>query len=192
MHVHAEDQLAARDVLQLVDEGAVPVPGGDPLALEEAEGMRSRGRKAAAFLARDLCDVRAQRAQVVGDFAGGAADRRRDLEHRLHQLGIDPRLELGVVADARKHRVDVLHEIPRLGIEEHVFLLDAERIGVAAPELVVEDAAHVPTITASASISTRQRESRRVVTIPVVAGRALANASPCARPTSSMSSARVT
>src|SRR5439155_24767417 len=106
----------------------------------------------------------------------------------------DACLELGVVADSREHRVDVLHEVPRLGIEEHVLLFDAERVLIPAAELVVEDArfGHVRTITASASISTRQRGSSSSVTMPVVAGRAAANASPCARPTVSMSSALVT
>ena len=194
MHVHAEDQLAARDVLQLVDERAVAVLGGDALTLEEAEGVRTRRGETAALLAGDLGDVRAQRTQVVGHLGGRMAHRSRDLEHRLHQLGIDARLELAVVGDAREHRVDVLHEVPGLWIEEHVLLLDAQRVRVAAAELVVEDArfGHVRTITASASISTRQRGSSSWVTMPVVAGRASANTSPCARPTASMSSGVVT
>jgi hypothetical protein len=40
VHVQAEDELAPRDVLHLVDEVAVPVARGDALALEEAERMR--------------------------------------------------------------------------------------------------------------------------------------------------------
>src|SRR5581483_8063122 len=42
VHVHAEDQLAPRDVLQLVDEVAVTVAGRDPLALEERERVGAR------------------------------------------------------------------------------------------------------------------------------------------------------
>ena len=38
MDVQPEDQLAAGDVLELVDEVPVAVARGDPLALEEAEG----------------------------------------------------------------------------------------------------------------------------------------------------------
>ena len=60
VHVHAEDQLAARDVLQLVDELAVAVARGDPLALEEAERVRARRAEAAALGARDLGDVAAE------------------------------------------------------------------------------------------------------------------------------------
>src|SRR5262249_30063206 len=107
-------------------------------------------------------------------------------------LRVDPRLELAVVGDTGQHRVDVLHEVPRLGVEQHVLLLDAERVGLAAPEPVVENGAHLSTITASASISTRQRGSSKAVTMPVVAGRAVAKTSPCARPTASMSPASVT
>src|SRR5436190_23888644 len=100
------------------------------------------------------------------------ADGRRDLEHRLHQLRVDPRLELAVVGDPREHRVDVLDEVPGLGVEQHVLLLDAERVRIARAEAMVADAALVAgghrfseTITASASISTRQRRSSSSVTI---------------------------
>jgi hypothetical protein len=40
--VHAEDQLATGDVLELVDERAVAVARGDALALEQAERVGSR------------------------------------------------------------------------------------------------------------------------------------------------------
>ena len=131
MDVHAEDQLAARDVLQLVDEVAVAVACGDPLALEEAERMRARRADAEALRPRDPRHVGAQLQQLALDVAGVAADRRRDLEHRLHQLGVDPRLEL-VARDRLEHRVDVLDEVERLAVEEHVLLLDAERERVGA------------------------------------------------------------
>ena len=138
----------------------------------------------AALGARDLGDVAAQLRERVHDVAGGAADRRRHLEHRLHQLGVDAVLVLAV-RDGREHRVDVLHEVPRLGVEEHVLLLDAERVRVALAERVVEharlraagafgalagdrrrkDLLHAGSITASASISTSQRGSSSCVTM---------------------------
>src|SRR5439155_26098243 len=124
------------------------------------------------------------------------ADGRCDLEHRLHQLRVDPRLELAVVGHPSEHRVDVLHEVTRLRVEEHVLLLDAERVRVARSEAVLEDARLVGrlhgrslTITASASISTSQRGSMSPVTSAVIAGRATPNASRWARPTASTSSA---
>ena len=89
--------------------------------------------------------------------------------------GLHVRLEL-VPGHRLEHRVDVLHEVERLGVEEHVLLLDAERVRLALAELVVEDAAaggealardrggidllHDASM-ASASISTYQRGSRR-------------------------------
>ena len=79
-------------------------------------------------------DVAAQLDEPAHDVAGVAAHRRRDLEHRLHELGVDPRLEL-VPADRREHRVDVLDEVERLGVEELVLLLDAERVRVAGPNV---------------------------------------------------------
>jgi hypothetical protein len=45
-----------------------------------------------------------------------------------------------MTGDCAEHGVDVLHEIERLGVEQHVLLLDAERVGVALAEGVVEDA----------------------------------------------------
>jgi hypothetical protein len=45
------------------------------------------------------------------------------------------------VLDRGEHRVDVLHEIPRLGVEQHVLLLDAERVRIARAERMVEHAA---------------------------------------------------
>src|SRR2546423_4764191 len=42
--------------------------------------------------------------------------------------------------DRGEHRVDVLNEAERLAVEQHVLLLDAERVGVAAAEGVVEHA----------------------------------------------------
>src|SRR5215207_3309347 len=39
MHMEAEDQLPAGDVLHLVDQRAIAVAGGDPLTFEQAERM---------------------------------------------------------------------------------------------------------------------------------------------------------
>src|SRR6266516_4297351 len=51
VHVHPEDQLAPRDVLQLVDEVAIAVTRRDPLPLEEGEGMGSRRADSEALIA---------------------------------------------------------------------------------------------------------------------------------------------
>src|SRR5439155_13037346 len=95
---------------------------------------------AKALLPRGLRHVGAQLAELALGVARGATDRRRDLDDGLHQLGVDPRLEL-VTGDRRQHGVDVLDEIERVLVEEHVLLLDAERVRLPLAELVVEDAA---------------------------------------------------
>ena len=95
VHVHPEDELAPRDVLHLVDESVVAILRGDPLALEEAERVRAGRADARVSLpARDPAHVAAERRQPAHDVARVVAHRRRDLEHRLHELGVDPRLEL--------------------------------------------------------------------------------------------------
>src|SRR6478609_7804818 len=140
MDVHAEDQLAAGDVLHLVDERAIAITSGDPLAFEETERMRSGGPDPQALVAGNAADVAADLAELIRDLAGRVAYGRRDLEHRLHQLRVDHGLEL-VPRDRGEHRVDVLHEVERLGVQEHVFLLDAERVRVTLAEGVIQHAA---------------------------------------------------
>src|SRR6266403_5451031 len=133
---------------------------------------------------------------------------RRDLEDGLHQLGVDPRLEL-VPGHCGEHRVDMLYEVECLAVEQHVLLLDAERVRIAASEGVVEHAAALGEsaslagdgrrmdllhsgISASASISTSQLGSRSAATTTNdVAGSVREKTSPCARPTAFQSSARV-
>ena len=88
--------------------------------------------------------------------------------------------------DRGQHGVDVLDEVERLAVEQHVLLLDAECVRVALPEAVVEHAAALGeartlagdrrrerllhAISASASISTRQRGSRSSTSTHVAAG----------------------
>ena len=138
--VHAEDQLASGDVLELVDERAVAVACRDPLALEEAERVRPGRADAQARLAGDLRHGAAQLAQLAVDVGDVPADRRRDLEHRLHQLGADDVLEMTAL-DRGQHRVDVLDEVERGCVEEHVLLLHAERVRIALAEAVLVHAA---------------------------------------------------
>ena len=202
--VHAEDELAPRDVLELVDERVVAVLRGDPLALEEAERVRARRADAEALVAGDVADVTAERRELAHDVARGAADGCRDLEDGLHQLGVQPAREL-VALDRVEHHLDVLDEVETLRVEEHVLLLDAERVRVAGAEPVVEDTRVRVDETgdrvrddllhgsvASTSISTFHAGSSRAVTTHVAAGRTSRNASPWARATSSQCSGAVT
>ena len=68
--VHPEDQLAAGDVLQLIDQLPVAVLGRDPLALEQAEGVRPGGADPEPLVARDPADVAAQLAELGVDVGG--------------------------------------------------------------------------------------------------------------------------
>src|SRR3954451_17483916 len=147
-------------------------------------------------LARDPADIAPQLQQLLADVRRRVADRSRDLEDGLHQLGVDPGLEL-VAAHGGEHRVDVLDEVVRLGVEEHVLLLCPQRVRVALAERMVEDAAALCEAaslasdrrrvgllhgsTASTSISTSHRSSNSRAMIPVHAGRTSAKASPWAR-----------
>ena len=98
-----------------------------------------------------------------------------------------------------------------LAVEELVFLLDPERVRIAAAECVVEDAAavdgalardrrrkrllrvgHAEASTASTSISTFHAGSSRAVTTVAFAGRISRNTSPCARETPSKCAGSVT
>ena len=156
VHVHAEDQLAPRDVLQLVDELAVAVAGRDPLALEEAERVRAGRRRSGS--PRRARSRRRSRA---------AARARRRRPPAVRQTGVVTsstdcissawmRSSCSPCRDRGEHRVDVLHEIPRLGVEQHVLLLDAERVRIALAERVVEHA--------------RVRSARALAPLPVIDG----------------------
>ena len=206
VHVHPEDELAASDVLQLVDQGAVPVLRGDPLPLEEAEGMRAGRSHAQALVPSDAGDVARKVVSALIHITRCPAHRGRDLEDRLHELRVYLRLEL-VPADRGHDRVDVLHEIERGRVEELVLLLDAERVRVTAAG-VIDHALRRRSLeprdrgrdrllrrhgrTASASISTFHAGSSRAVTTIVLAGRISAKTSPWARPTASKCAGSVT
>jgi hypothetical protein len=95
--VEAEDELAARHVLELVDEISVAVAGGDPLALEEAEGMRAGGADAHAALASDPAHEAPELPEFRVHVGDALADRRRDLDHRLHELRADAVGQLAVL-----------------------------------------------------------------------------------------------
>src|SRR3954471_16510157 len=158
-------------------------------------------------LARDPADIAPQLQQLLADVRRRVADRSRDLEDGLHQLGVDPGLEL-VAAHGGEHRVDVLDEVVRLGVEEHVLLLCPQRVRVALAERMVENAAALCEAaslardrrrvdllhgsTASTSISTSHRSSKSRAMVPVHAGRTSPKASPCARMASATCSASVT
>ena len=73
-----------------------------------------RRADAERVLLGDRRDVLAELPELAVDLCGRSADRRRDLDHRLHQLGLHLCLEL-VTHDRRQEGVDVLDEVEVCG-----------------------------------------------------------------------------
>ena len=153
-------KISSRRAMYCIGRRApIAVLGGDPLALEEAEGVRPRGAEAAALRARDLGHVARAAAAARADLGRRVANRGRDLEHRLHQLGVIR--SRAAPGDRRQHGLDVLHEVERLGVEQHELLLDAERVGVARAELwsrTLPGSAPLPVIEAGSLAVARSRD----------------------------------
>ena len=121
----AEDDLLARDEAQRVDQLAVARPRDDPLVLPERERMRAgradRTGPRSPATSRTVC--RSARSCAPAS-ARVRARRGRDLEHRLHQLGLD--LALGAYSSSSASIA--LTSVERLVVEDHQLLLDAERV----------------------------------------------------------------
>ena len=95
MDVQAEDQLPARRVLKFVDERAVPLATGHPLALEQAERMRAGRAEPQALRVGD-------REGVLR--AGGAARARRRRRSRTPACGARPATRTARPTSARRSR----------------------------------------------------------------------------------------
>ena len=138
VNVHAEDQFATRDVLQHVDERAVALTAGDVLALEQAERVRA-GAAEPKPLRCGRCDrVGAKAAQLALNVRDRSADGGVELHEGLEQFR---RHELSEVTLLLGHEdaLDALYQIERLGVEQHVLLLDADRQRFAVAEVVIEN-----------------------------------------------------
>jgi hypothetical protein len=137
--MHAEDELAARDVLQLLDELAIAVAARDPLILGERERVRPR-RPDAQPKRRDGCgDALADLGELAQRVIGRAADAGRDLDRALGQLGMDAIGERPAV-EPREHRVDLGAQLVVAVGDEHQLLLDADRERRPLAEVLVEHA----------------------------------------------------
>ena len=137
VHVHAEHELAARDVLQLLDEPAVAVARRDALILGARERMRARAREPHAERLDGRRDAAPHGLEVAAQLVDVAADDRGDLERALHQLGVGAPVE----RPAREHVGDLVEaraELERRRVEQHELLLDAQRERRAPAECVLE------------------------------------------------------
>ena len=90
VHVQAEQQLLAGDEAQRVDDLEVARPLDDPLVLPLRERVGAGGADRQAPRLGRLADPAAQVLELARRLARVAADVRGDLEHGLHQLGLDP------------------------------------------------------------------------------------------------------
>jgi hypothetical protein len=135
VHVHAEDQLLARHEAQRRDQVAVAGPGDDPLVLPHRERVGPGRADRQVLPRRRLADLRAQCPQLLAGLHRVRARVGGNLEHRLHQLGLDltrrRRLE---------QALDRVDQLERLGVEDHQLLLDPDRVG-RSDEFVLHRAA---------------------------------------------------
>ena len=141
VHVHPEHELAARDVLQLLDEPAVAVPRRDALILRARERMRAGAREPHAERLDGRRDAAPHGLEVAAQLVDVAAHDRGDLERALHQLG----MRAAVERPAREHVGDLVEagaELERGRVEQHELLLDAQRERLALAECMLRCARH--------------------------------------------------
>jgi hypothetical protein len=122
VHVHAEDELLPRDEPQRLDQVAVARARDDPLVLPHGERVRARRADRQPAALGGAADLRAQRPQLVAGLGDRLARVGRDLEHRLHELGLD--LPLAGVLEELLDRVD---EPEGLAVADHQLFLDTDR-----------------------------------------------------------------
>jgi hypothetical protein len=125
VHVQPEDDLLAGDEAQRIDEVAVARAGGDPLVLPERERVRAGRADREAVARGQLRDPPAQPAQLGARLARIRARLGGDLEHRLVELGLDV---AAAVRGILEEILDRVREIPRLAVDDHQLLLDAQRV----------------------------------------------------------------
>ena len=124
--VHAEHELAARDVLQLLDEPAVAVARRDALILGARERVRTCAGEAHAERLDGGGDAAPHGLEIAAQLVDVAAHDRGHLERALHQLGMRSAFERPA-RELLDHLVEARAELERGRVEEHVLLLDAER-----------------------------------------------------------------
>ena len=126
--VGAEDQLLLGDPAELLGQLLVARPVDDQLVLVERRRDGCRPRRSRARCGAATSRTRAAQLRAAGPPASvtSAHGTGRDLEHRLHQLGLHL---AGQRRSGRSPRItlDRLRELERLGIADHQLLLDAER-----------------------------------------------------------------
>ena len=140
VHVQAEDQVGARHHLQVLDDGRVPLVGIDLLVAPWAKGCVPPAASRRPFWRARVMICRRMERISSRRLLNGVADAGADLDHRLVHLRLDA---LGENRLALLHDLggDVRTQVPRLGIDGLVFLLDpdVETGAASANGLVIHD-----------------------------------------------------
>jgi hypothetical protein len=137
--VQPEDQLAAGRILHLLHDPAVMLTVGDQLVFVMRERMRSRRGEHEPVLLDDCFQVPAQPLKLHRRVADRRADRGLPLDLGLKDLARRTRRELALVVGV-EDRVRPLHKIERLGVEQHVLLLDPQRVRLRGAKAVLRNA----------------------------------------------------
>jgi hypothetical protein len=123
VNVRAEDQQLTREVLHRVLRADVALERRDLLIGPVRERMRARGGDLEPASAGELHDAAPELHELMPHFGGRTTDRGPDLDDGLVQLGLHlPHHQVIVLEDLR----DVGLKLTRLGIDDLVFLFDAD------------------------------------------------------------------
>src|SRR5262249_38920959 len=126
VHVKAEDEVRARNVLKILDEPLVAGAVGDLLLLPVAERVGPGGDDPEPVLPGQTAERAAEPADLRAGLADVAADAGPGLDDRLVHLRPDPLAEERVALALLEELADVRVELARLGVDDLELFLDAE------------------------------------------------------------------
>ena len=126
VHVETEDEIRTRHQLHVLDDIFVAIVGINLLHSPVGEGVGGGSSDTKAVFAAEADDFAAEFLELVLGFFDVGADRGTDFDDRLMHLRLDALLECDL-AFFNDLGVDVGAQIPGLGIDSLVFLLNSER-----------------------------------------------------------------
>ncbi len=128
VNVQAEDEVGARDELEVLDHLVIARIGIDFLGTPVGERVRGAGDELEFVFARELDHFATKLVDVFAGFVDVAADASADLDDGGVHLGLDALLKAHLAL--RKHLgLDVGAQVARDRVDGLVFLFNAEREG---------------------------------------------------------------
>src|SRR5687768_11107730 len=124
MHMQTEDQVCARDHLQVIDDLVVASRGGDGYRRPVGDRMSSSCGNPEAAFARKLADLEAQPRDLAAGVGDIAADGRADLDDCVVHLPFD--LILEALLTLGEHLLNVRFELARVRLDDLKLFFDAE------------------------------------------------------------------